>query len=33
MEDERAPKTALKGHIEERKPVGRLRIRWIDGVD
>ena len=33
MKDERAPKKALKGYKEGRRPVGRPRGRWIDAVD
>jgi hypothetical protein len=33
MKDERAPKKALKGYIEGRRPVGRPRGRWIDAAD
>jgi hypothetical protein len=33
MKDERAPKKALEGYIEGKKPVGRPRGRWIEAVD
>jgi hypothetical protein len=28
MKDERVPKKALKGYIEDRRPVGRPGGRW-----
>jgi hypothetical protein len=33
VKDEKAPKKALKGHIEGSRVVGRLRRRWIDVVE
>jgi hypothetical protein len=33
MKDERAPKKALKGYREGRRPVGRPRGRWTEAVD
>jgi hypothetical protein len=33
MKDERGPKKTLQGYMEERRPVGRSRGRWLDKVD
>ena len=33
MKDERAPKEALEGYIEGKRPVGRPRGRWIEAVN
>jgi hypothetical protein len=33
MKDERAPKKALKGFVEGKRPVGRPSGRWITAVD
>ena len=32
MKDERMPNKTLKGYVEERRPVGRPRGRWLDAV-
>jgi hypothetical protein len=33
MKEERVPKKTLKGYEEGRRPVARVRGRWLDAVD